>query len=84
MPTHKAAEKRIRADKKLSLRNASAKSTLRTLRNKVLKETNKEEAVKTLNTAISGFDKAAQKGIIHKNTAARKISRLAKKVNAIK
>lgn len=84
MPTHKAAEKRIRADKKLSLRNASTKSTLKTSRTKVLKGNNKEEAAKALNIATSGFDKAAQKGIIHKNTAARKISRLAKKVNAIK
>jgi small subunit ribosomal protein S20 len=35
-----------------------------------------------LNTAKSAIDKAAKKGVIHRNTAARKISRLTKQVNA--
>jgi len=37
----------------------------------------------TLKAAVSIIDKAASKGTLHKNTAARKISRLTKKVNAL-
>ena len=41
----------------------------------------KEEVAKELNTAKSIIDKTAKKGTIHRNTAARKISRLSKLVN---
>jgi len=44
------------------------------------KELTPEEALKELNTAKSVINKTARKGIIHKNTAARKISRLSKLV----
>ncbi|MBI5416380.1 30S ribosomal protein S20 [Candidatus Poribacteria bacterium] len=83
MPTHKSAEKRVRADKKRNTRNVSAKAALKTLRTKVLKAKTKEEAVEPLKEAISNFHKAASKGIIHKNTAARKISRLTKNINKL-
>jgi small subunit ribosomal protein S20 len=46
-------------------------------------EASKEAALAKLNTAQSIIDKAAKKGVIHKKTAARKISRLSKLVNAI-
>ncbi|MBI5206534.1 MAG: 30S ribosomal protein S20 [Candidatus Firestonebacteria bacterium] len=83
MPTHKSAEKRMRADKKRNLVNSSTKSTLKTLRINVLKSKTKDDAIMNLKKAISSIDKAACKGIIHKNSAARKVSRLTKKVNAL-
>ena len=46
-------------------------------------EATKETAVKKLDTAKSTIDKAAQKGVIHKKTAARKISHLSRLVNTI-
>jgi small subunit ribosomal protein S20 len=46
-------------------------------------ETSKEETLKKLDMAKSNIDRAAQKGVIHKKTASRKISRLSKLVNSI-
>jgi small subunit ribosomal protein S20 len=46
-------------------------------------EKTKEEALKELDIAKSVIDKAAKKGVIHRKTASRKISRLSKHVNAI-
>ncbi len=48
-----------------------------------IKDNSKEEALTNLNNAKSVINKIARKGIIHKNTAARKISRLSKSVNTI-
>jgi small subunit ribosomal protein S20 len=42
-----------------------------------------EDAKKTLNAAKSTIDNAAKKGVIHKKTAARKVSRLTKLVNSV-
>ncbi|MBQ1930518.1 MAG: 30S ribosomal protein S20, partial [Lachnospiraceae bacterium] len=46
-------------------------------------EGNKEAAVAALQNAISTIDRAATKGVYHKNTASRKISRLTKAVNNV-
>ena len=46
-------------------------------------ENSKEEAVKELNTAKSIIARTARKGIVHRNTAARKISRLSRVVNTV-
>ena len=48
-----------------------------------VKEKSKDAAAKELNTAKSIIDKTARKGTIHRKTAARKISRLAKAVNSM-
>ena len=48
-----------------------------------VKENVKEEAVKELNTAKSIIARTARKGIVHRNTAARKISRLSRVVNTV-
>jgi len=48
-----------------------------------MNEKTQEEALKELNNAKSVIDKAAKKGVIHKKTASRKISRLSKHVNTI-
>ena len=86
MATHKSAEKRNRQNKKRNLRNNSVKSKVKTTVKKVLQavESKDVEASKaSLTRAISLIDKAAAKKVFHKNTAARRISRLTKKVNAI-
>ncbi len=86
MATHKSAEKRIRQTEKRQARNAAAKSHVKTRIKRVLSaveeksvDTSKEELL----TAIKVIDKAASKGVLHKNNAARKVSRLTKKVNSL-
>ena len=84
MANIKSAKKRILVAKKREERNKAAKSKVKTLIKKVeaaAKAGNKEEAAKALIVATSAIDKAASKGIYHKNTAARKISRLNLLVN---
>ena len=79
MANIKSAKKRILVTKKREERNKAAKSKVKTLIKKVeaaAKAGNKEEADKALIVATSAIDKAASKGIYHKNTAARKVSRL--------
>lgn len=87
MATHKSAEKRDRQNKKRRTRNISAKSTLRTKVKTVdtaVEDKKKTEAAAALKTAAPALAKAASRGIIHKKNASRKISRLTKKVNALK
>lgn len=78
-----STKKRIRQAKKRNLRNRHYKSMMKTWINRVIATSNKEEALKLFPEAISVIDKVAQKGIIHKNTAANKKSRLAKHINAL-
>ena len=76
MPNIKAAEKWVRQSEKRELRNRSIKTRLKTLFKKA-----KNGAEASAAPAVeSQFDKAAQKGVIHKNNAARKKSRLAKAI----
>ena len=58
------------------------KKIIKTVRSAV-DEKSKETALKELNSAKSLINKTARKGIIHRNTAARKISRLSKLVNQV-
>lgn len=84
MPILHAAYKHIKAAKKKTLRNQAIKSNLKTETKKFIDMvvSNKlEEAKKKLPDLISLIDKASSKGIIHKNTAARKKSRLTKKLH---
>ena len=74
MPNLPSAKKRLRQSVKRQLRNQIAKTRIKT-------ETKKAIAGET-NVAVSVIDRAASKGIIHKNAAARKKSRLAKKLAA--
>ncbi len=86
MATHLSALKRARQSRKKHLRNARLKSIIKTFSKKVIKaveEKNLEEARKALTLAMPIIQKAASKKVIHKKTAARKISRLARKVNAL-
>ena len=86
MANIKSAKKRILVSKKREMRNKSIKSKVKTLVKKVdaaIEAGNKAEAEAALQVAISEISKAASKGIYHKNTAARKISRLTVAVNKI-
>jgi len=82
----KSAEKRIRQSEKRRERNIIVKSQVKTTVKKLLlavESRNLEKSKVSLGKAISVIDKAAAKGVIHKNTASRKISRLTKKVNTL-
>lgn len=78
MPNIKSAKKRVKVGKRQADENINLRSGMRTAIKKVVKTTDKE----SLSDAIKKIDKAASKGIIKKNTAARKKSRLMKKVNS--
>ncbi|MBR6528073.1 MAG: 30S ribosomal protein S20 [Lachnospiraceae bacterium] len=86
MANIKSAKKRILVNETKAARNKSIKSGVKTAVKKVdvaVAEGNKEAAVAALQNAISTIDRAATKGVYHKNTASRKISRLTKAVNNV-
>ncbi len=85
MPRERTAYKELRKAKKRHFKNISTKSELRTsVKNfeNLVKAKKIDEAKKALSSLISKMDKAASKGIIKDNTAARKISRLMKKLSS--
>ena len=84
MPNNAAAKKRMRQEQKRRLHNRSVKSLVKTQITKAREAiaytgTDAEEAVRA---AISELDRAAKKGVIHRNNAARRKSRLMKQLNA--
>ncbi len=84
MANIKSAKKRIKVIKKKTLRNKMIKSKTKSAIKKVtnaLSNQNVEEAKANLKGAIKAIDAACSKGVYHKNTAARKKSRLTKAVN---
>ena len=76
MPQHKACEKHVRKSKKANLKNRSDWSALRTVIRSVLDSNDKKTAQDRLKAAVSFIDKCAGSGLIHKNNAANKKSRL--------
>ncbi|MDQ6780273.1 MAG: 30S ribosomal protein S20 [Candidatus Eremiobacteraeota bacterium] len=78
MPNMKSARKWTRASEKRRKRNLDVKTKLKTVFKKAAANVEKAELVKQ---AASSFDKAAARGIIHKNKASRKKSRLARAAN---
>ncbi|MEE8886418.1 MAG: 30S ribosomal protein S20 [Eubacteriales bacterium] len=86
MANIKSAKKRIITSQKREEHNQSIKSAVKTSVKKVeaaVEAKDKEAASKALLDATSTIDKAASKGVIHKNNASRKVSRLSKAVNSI-
>ncbi len=86
MANIKSAKKRITVIETKTLRNKMLKSKLKTLVKKVeaaVAANDKAAAAEALKAAVVAIDKAVAKGILHKNTAARKVSRLTKAVNSI-
>ena len=85
MPNHKSAEKRERQNKLRNAVNTSnrtrLRSQIRSLRS-VIAAGNAQEAQTVLSQTVSIIDKAVQKGVLHRNTAARHKARLTVRVNA--
>jgi small subunit ribosomal protein S20 len=84
MPNIKSAEKRVKTQAARAMRNKAVKTNLKTTLKKadaalIARDENTAETVKV---AVSKLDQAVTKGILHKNNAARKKSRLAKQLNA--
>ena len=86
MANIKSAKKRILVDRRNAERNKAIKSSVKTVIKKVdaaVAAKDKTAADTALVAAISEIDKAASKGVFHKKTASRKISRLTLAVNKI-
>ncbi|MCK9230631.1 MAG: 30S ribosomal protein S20 [Syntrophales bacterium] len=86
MATHRSAEKRHRQSERRRARNISTKSHVKTRIKSLIaaiEAKDSDGAGEKLLTATKAIDKAVGKGIIHKKTASRKISRLTRKVNAL-
>ena len=86
MPNHKSAEKRVRQSEKRNEINRRNKSALRTQIKKLraaLATGDRQQVEQLLTPTISVIDKAVNKGILHKNTAARYKSRLTAHVNEL-
>ncbi len=86
MANIKSAKKRVLVTERNTERNVAFKTSIKTAIKKVLiiaQQEDKSELNKALSKAYQLCDKAVSKGIIHKNTAARKKSRLTKAVNKL-
>lgn len=84
MANIKSAKKRILVNRKRADRNKAIKSGVKTAMKKVyvaVEAKDKDAATAALLNATSIIDKAASKGVYHKNNASRKVSRLSKAVN---
>lgn len=86
MANIKSAKKRILVNETKAARNKAIRSKVKTSVKKVevaIVAGDKVAAQTTLLSAITDIDKAATKGVYHKNTASRKVSRITKAVNAM-
>jgi small subunit ribosomal protein S20 len=84
LPITKSAKKQVRKDAKRRLRNRSIRSLCRTnviKAGQLITSGELEAAQEAVTVAISSLDKAAEKGVIHPNNAARRKARLMKKMN---
>lgn len=86
LPNIKSAKKRVLVNETKNAQNKAAKSALKTTLKKfdaAVAEGNRSEADSVYKEAVKSVDKAAAKGLIHANKAARKKSQLTIKLNAI-
>jgi len=86
LPSTRTAEKELRVALRRRARNKSTRSATRTRIKKVeslIRSGNLEAAQAAVKIAISALDKEAEKGVSHKNNAARRKSRLMKKLNTL-
>ena len=81
---HKSAQKRARQTPKRTEYNKHFKAKIKSALKNVTGAKKKDEAEKELKKAVKVLDRAAVKGIIHKNNAANKKSKLTKSVNKMK
>ncbi|MFH1279525.1 MAG: 30S ribosomal protein S20 [Candidatus Eisenbacteria bacterium] len=83
MPHHKSAKKRLRTNEKKNTVNRASRSTIRTLTRKVDEAKTPEEGREALGRLLPRLDKAVKTNLMHKNTVARKKSRVQKLVNKL-
>ncbi len=86
MPHHKSAEKRLRQTEKRTAINRARMSRVRTFVKKVeaaIDTGDKGAAQSAFQLAQPELHRATTKGVLHKNTVARKLSRLAARINAL-
>ncbi|MBN1578813.1 MAG: 30S ribosomal protein S20 [Chitinispirillaceae bacterium] len=83
MQRHKSVEKRARSSKKANLINRSGRSRIVTATQKVLATTDPSAAQAALQEAVSVLDKSVKSGLIHKNKAANRKSKLARAVKKL-
>lgn len=86
MPNNASAEKRMRQEQKRRLHNRMVKSTVKTNITKArqaLASGSEENSEAAIRAAVSELDRAAKKGVIHHNNAARRKSRLMKQLNKL-
>jgi small subunit ribosomal protein S20 len=87
MPSHVSAEKRVRKTARRTAVNKNRKSQIRTAVRKVeeaLSSGNREAAAAALKVAEPQIMRGVSKGVVHKNTGARKVSRLAARLKKLK
>ena len=86
MPNNASAEKRMRQERKRRMHNRMVKSVVKTEITKARQAitTDNADADAAVRAAVSELDRAAKKGVIHPNNAARRKSRLMKQLNATK
>lgn len=86
MPHHKSAEKRLRQTEKRTIVNRARLSRVRTFVKKVetaIQSGDKAAAESAMQVAQPELHRATTKGVMHRNTVARKLSRLAAQINAL-
>ncbi len=86
MANHKSAEKRIKVTQARTVVNDARRSRVRTFVKKAeaaIATGNKEEATTAVRVMESEITRGVSKGVVHKNTAARKVSRMVKKLKAM-
>lgn len=86
MANHKSAEKRIRRNARRADINGARRSRIRTFIKKIemaISTGNQKDAQEALKNAQPEIQRGVAKGILHKNTAARKLSRLSSRIKAI-
>lgn len=84
MATSKQSQKRIRTSEKARIANKGVRGAMKTASKRVTTATTAGDAKTALAEAMKRVDKAAKSGVIHKNTAARKKSQLARAAARVK
>jgi len=83
MATKQSASKRIRTSERNRVKNRHELTSMKTYIKQVLNTASKEEGLEKFKKAASALDKMVSKGVIHRNTAANKKSKLMKHVNSL-
>ncbi len=84
MANHQSAVKRNRQSKKRNLYNREYKKQVKVAVRAVRESTDYEQGMEKLSDAVKVIDRASAKGIIHKNNASRRKSRLSKFIKSLK